>query len=103
MRPVWEPAGSWRQGCSGAQRTARISHAELAAQRGRALTDSGKLLAADPYGIRVNWSSRVDMEIVIGGADKRLGMPRFAYMRAADLELIKAYMVNRAWDAYESQ
>jgi hypothetical protein len=43
------------------------------------------------------------MEIVIGGADKRLGMPRFAYMRAADLELIKAYMVNRAWDAYESQ
>jgi len=42
-------------------------------------------------------------QIVIGGAYKQLGMPQFADMPAADLELIKAYMVNRAWDAYESQ
>lgn len=41
--------------------------------------------------------------IVIGGAYKLRGMPQFADMPVSDLKLIQAFIIDRAWDAYDEQ
>ncbi len=40
-------------------------------------------------------------KIVIGGALTTRGMPRFESMPASDLRLIQAYILDRAWAAYD--
>jgi quinohemoprotein ethanol dehydrogenase len=42
-------------------------------------------------------------KIVVGGAYTIRGMPRFADMPEQDLRLIQAYMLDRAWAAYDAQ
>jgi quinohemoprotein ethanol dehydrogenase len=42
-------------------------------------------------------------QIVIGGAYKTKGMPQFEDITPADLELIRAYILDRAWAAYDAQ
>jgi quinohemoprotein ethanol dehydrogenase len=42
-------------------------------------------------------------KIVIGGAYKLRGMPQFADMPVDDLKLIQAFIIDRAWDAYDEQ
>jgi len=42
-------------------------------------------------------------KIVIGGAFKLRGMPNFTDMPEADLRMIQAYMLDRAWAAYDAQ
>lgn len=42
-------------------------------------------------------------KIVLGGAYRIRGMPQFADMPQSDLQLIQAYIINKAWDAYDAQ
>jgi len=42
-------------------------------------------------------------KIVIGGAYEIKGMPRFPDMPPEDLERIRAYILDRAWAAYDAQ
>jgi quinohemoprotein ethanol dehydrogenase len=41
--------------------------------------------------------------IVREGARVPLGMPKFDYLKPADIEAVYAFLVDQAWDAYEAQ
>jgi mono/diheme cytochrome c family protein len=41
--------------------------------------------------------------VVRGGALKAAGMPQFESLSPADIEAIRAYLINRAWEDYEAQ
>ena len=41
--------------------------------------------------------------VVRGGAYRALGMPQFDYLTKHQVQVIRAYIVNGSWDAYEAQ
>jgi len=67
-------------------------HGEFAAGSGPGIPDLRKLSEA---------KLAIFRQIVVGGLFRPAGMPSYPNLTDADLEAIRAYLVNQAWARYE--